>query len=151
MAAVQRVGIQLPRARWIAPPKNRTISRAKRSAAMPGWARQAARSLPTTLRRGMCRAPECAERRGIRYNAPGILSSTPGIDRACDRAERRGMRLNSPGMRDMLEPAKRRGMRYNSPGILSSTPGTGRACDRAERRGMEINSPGNDRESELAD
>ena len=34
----QRVGIQLPRARWLVPLKNRTISRAKRSAAMPGWA-----------------------------------------------------------------------------------------------------------------
>src|SRR5689334_18532902 len=38
MGATQRVGIQLPRARCIERPQNRTISRAKRSAAMPGWA-----------------------------------------------------------------------------------------------------------------
>ena len=36
--AAQRVGIQLPRARWPMPLKKPTISRAKRSAAMPGWA-----------------------------------------------------------------------------------------------------------------
>jgi hypothetical protein len=42
MPSAQRLGIQLPRARREMPLKKRTISRAKRSTAMPGWTRSLA-------------------------------------------------------------------------------------------------------------
>ncbi len=88
MCAAQRPGVQLPRAHSRKCVQNPTISRAKRSAAMPGWARQAARSPPNGLCRGVCRQLERAERPGMRYNSPGIryaleVVSTP---QACDKA-----------------------------------------------------------------
>ncbi len=91
---------------------------------MPCWAGQAARSLPTALRRGMGREPEPTERPGMRFNSQGMRSSTPGTCRESKRADRRGMCYRTPGMRRMFEPTERPGMCYRTPGMRSSTPGT---------------------------
>jgi len=71
---------------------------------MGGLGALAARSLPTAIRRGMCRAAQLAERPGIPSNSPGMRDSTPGMCRVCEPAERRGMHQGCPGMCGALEP-----------------------------------------------
>ena len=115
--AVQRIGIQLPRARRAMPSKyERSRARSGQLQCRVGRGRQLD-PFPMPLRRGMCREFQSADRPGLCLNTPGMRLNTPGICRVFELVRPRGMYFNTPGIDREFELAQPRGMYLNTPGI----------------------------------